>query len=58
MTQPEPRDPARAGVSKQTVYSHFKNNEDLFRTCIKNKVEPFGFQEEEMAAHPSDARKF
>ena len=40
-----------AGVSKQTVYSHFKNKEDLFRTCIKNKVESFGFQEEDLPQH-------
>jgi len=42
----------RAGVSKQTVYSHFKSKEDLFRNCIKNKVESFGFQEEDL---PQDA---
>jgi len=38
----------RAGVSKQTVYSHFSSKEDLFRTCIKNKVESFGFQDEDL----------
>ncbi len=27
-----------AGVSKQTVYSHFKSKEDLFRACITNKL--------------------
>ncbi len=26
-----------AGVSKQTVYSHFGNKEDLFRQCIEGK---------------------
>ncbi|MGB5278972.1 MAG: TetR/AcrR family transcriptional regulator [Gammaproteobacteria bacterium] len=41
-----------AGVSKQTVYSHFSSKEDLFRTCIKNKVESYGFQEEDL---PKDA---
>ena len=41
-----------AGVSKQTVYSHFSSKEDLFRTCIKNKVESYGFQEEDL---PRDA---
>ena len=33
----------RAGVSKQTVYSHFQGKEDLFRACIRNKVEAYGF---------------
>jgi TetR/AcrR family transcriptional repressor of mexJK operon len=41
-----------AGVSKQTVYSHFSSKEDLFRTCIRNKVESFGFQDEDL---PDDA---
>ena len=27
-----------AGVSKQTVYSHFANKDDLFRSCIAAKV--------------------
>jgi TetR/AcrR family transcriptional repressor of mexJK operon len=38
----------RAGVSKQTVYSHFSSKEDLFRACIENKVESYGFQEEDL----------
>ena len=42
----------RAGVSKQTVYSHFASKEDLFQTCIRNKVESYGFQEEDL---PDDA---
>lgn len=41
-----------AGVSKQTVYSHFASKEDLFQTCIKNKVESYGFQEQDL---PDDA---
>ncbi|WP_296898273.1 TetR/AcrR family transcriptional regulator [Thiohalocapsa sp.] len=32
-----------AGVSKQTVYSHFDGKEDLFRRCIRCKVESYGF---------------
>ena len=27
-----------AGVSKQTVYSHFQNKDDLFRSCITGKI--------------------
>jgi TetR/AcrR family transcriptional repressor of mexJK operon len=33
----------RAGVSKQTVYSHFHNKDTLFRACIQSKVESYGF---------------
>jgi TetR/AcrR family transcriptional regulator, mexJK operon transcriptional repressor len=32
-----------AGVSKQTLYSHFEGKEDLFRSCIRCKVERYGF---------------
>lgn len=42
----------KAGVSKQTVYSHFASKEDLFRTCISTKVESYGFME---ATLPADA---
>ncbi len=38
----------RAGVSKQTVYSHFKNKDTLFRACIQNKVETYGFGETDL----------
>ena len=31
-----------AGVSKQTVYSHFKSKDDLFRACIASKVQMYG----------------
>ena len=41
----------KAGVSKQTVYSHFANKEELFRTVIAAKVESYGFME---AALPPD----
>lgn len=34
-----------AGVSKQTVYSHFTSKEELFRACIKAKVASYGFDE-------------
>ncbi|MDJ0940013.1 MAG: TetR/AcrR family transcriptional regulator [Woeseiaceae bacterium] len=29
---------SHAGVSKQTVYSHFANKDELFRSCISGKV--------------------
>ena len=31
-----------AGVSKQTVYSHFNSKDDLFRSCVACKVEMYG----------------
>ncbi len=33
---------AAAGVSKQTVYSHFNCKDDLFRACVATKVETYG----------------
>lgn len=33
-----------AGVSKQTVYSHFRCKDDLFRACIRSKMRDYGFQ--------------
>ena len=35
----------RAGVSKQTVYSHFASKEALFQACIRAKVAGYGFDE-------------
>jgi TetR/AcrR family transcriptional repressor of mexJK operon len=32
---------AAAGVSKQTVYSHFRSKEELFRACVLAKVEGY-----------------
>lgn len=32
---------AAAGVSKQTVYSHFENKDELFRCCIAGKVDMY-----------------
>lgn len=34
-----------AGVSKQTVYSHFSNKDELFRACIQCKIASYGFDE-------------
>ena len=33
-----------AGVSKQTVYSHFKNKDELFRECVRAKIRDYGLQ--------------
>lgn len=38
----------RAGVSKQTVYSHFENKEELFKACIRAKVSSYGFEDTAM----------
>jgi TetR/AcrR family transcriptional repressor of mexJK operon len=35
----------QAGVSKQTVYSHFANKEELFKAVITAKVAIYGFDE-------------
>lgn len=35
----------RAGVSKQTVYSHFSNKEELFKACIRSKITRYGLEE-------------
>lgn len=39
-----------AGVSKQTVYSHFKSKDDLFRACIVSKVQMYGLDESQFDA--------
>jgi AcrR family transcriptional regulator len=36
----------RAGVSKQTVYSHFQNKEELFSHCISHKCDCYGLSPE------------
>lgn len=33
---------AAAGVSKQTVYSHFRSKDDLFRSCVAGKISLYG----------------
>ncbi|MDJ0908143.1 MAG: TetR/AcrR family transcriptional regulator [Woeseiaceae bacterium] len=33
---------AAAGVSKQTVYSHFRSKDDLFRSCVASKIATYG----------------
>ena len=30
-----------AGVSKQTVYSHFENKDELFKSCIEGKIRQY-----------------
>ena len=31
----------QAGVSKQTVYSHFRNKDELFQSCIASKIQQY-----------------
>lgn len=40
-----------AGVSKQTVYSHFKSKDDLFISCISRKMDEF-----RLALNPEEHR--
>ncbi|MGI9225425.1 MAG: TetR/AcrR family transcriptional regulator [Woeseiaceae bacterium] len=42
---------AAAGVSKQTVYSHFKCKDDLFRDCVASKVQTYGLDPSSLPAH-------
>lgn len=37
-----------AGVSKQTVYSHFKSKDELFRACVASKVQMYGLDESKL----------
>ncbi len=37
---------AAAGVSKQTVYSHFESKDALFRECVRTKVADYGLEAE------------
>lgn len=37
-----------AGVSKQTVYSHFHSKDDLFRACVACKVQHYGIDESQI----------
>ena len=37
---------AAAGVSKQTVYSHFESKDALFRECVRTKVADYGLESE------------
>ena len=39
---------AAAGVSKQTVYSHFSGKDELFQTVIVSKVESYSFVTERL----------
>lgn len=39
---------AEAGVSKQTVYSHFDSKDALFRECVRTKVTDYGLEGEAM----------
>ncbi|WJG09989.1 TetR/AcrR family transcriptional regulator [Aliiglaciecola sp. LCG003] len=48
----------RAGVSKQTVYSHFSNKDALFVAVIGFKCRQYQLDEEYMAAADDDPRQF
>lgn len=41
---------AAAGVSKQTVYSHFESKDALFRSCVRTKVADYGLESESISA--------
>lgn len=44
-----------AGVSKQTVYSHFANKDELFRSCIASKVAQYDLTVEPSEYHTLEA---
>ena len=46
-----------AGVSKQTVYSHFRSKDDLFRACISSKVDEYGLAVARLPANASIDQK-
>ena len=42
---------AAAGVSKQTVYSHFKNKDDLFRSCVASKINMYSLDASQLSSN-------
>jgi TetR/AcrR family transcriptional repressor of mexJK operon len=44
---------AAAGVSKQTVYSHFENKDELFRACVCGKMDDYGLDASRVDARTS-----
>ena len=46
-----------AGVSKQTVYSHFRSKDELFRACITCKVDEYGLAAASLPAGASIDQK-
>jgi len=40
-----------AGVSKQTVYSHFASKDDLFRSCVVGKLDDYGLDASRIDGH-------
>lgn len=47
---------AAAGVSKQTVYSHFESKDALFRECVYGKMADYGLQAEDIPAELAAAQ--
>lgn len=47
----------QAGVSKQTVYSHFKNKDALFSAVIDKKCREYQMDEEHMCPHKYSAEQ-
>ncbi len=42
---------AAAGVSKQTVYSHFKSKDDLFRSCVASKINMYSLDAAQLTSN-------